>query len=80
MVSAVAERLELDLGTRIGTISHGNRQKVGLIQAFMNQPRVLILDEPTTGLNPLIQHEFLALVRETRSFRAPTMLISVDEG
>jgi ABC-2 type transport system ATP-binding protein len=65
-VEALAKRLDLDLRHRIGTLSHGNRQKVGIVQAFMHQPDILILDEPTSGLDPLVQREFLALVREAR--------------
>ncbi len=61
-----AERLELPLDRRIGDLSHGNRQKVGLVQAFMHDPELLILDEPTTGLDPLVQREFLTMVREVR--------------
>jgi ABC-2 type transport system ATP-binding protein len=61
-----AERLELPLDRRIGELSHGNRQKVGLVQAFMHDPDLLILDEPTSGLDPLVQREFLAMVREAR--------------
>jgi ABC-2 type transport system ATP-binding protein len=63
---ALAERLELPLDRRIGTLSHGNRQKVGIVQAFMHEPSLLVLDEPTTGLDPLGQREFLAMVREVR--------------
>jgi ABC-2 type transport system ATP-binding protein len=66
-VTALAERLELDTSRRIGALSHGNRQKVGIVQAFMNDPELLILDEPTTGLDPLMQREFLTLVREVRA-------------
>jgi len=66
VVARLAERLELDLERRIGALSHGNRQKVGIVQAFMGEPELLILDEPTTGLDPLMQREFLALVREAR--------------
>jgi ABC-2 type transport system ATP-binding protein len=58
--------LDLDLTTRVGTLSHGNKQKVGIVQAFMHEPEILILDEPTTGLDPLVQREFLGLVREAR--------------
>jgi ABC-2 type transport system ATP-binding protein len=61
-----AKRLDLDVRARIGALSHGNRQKVGIVQAFMSEPDLLILDEPTTGLDPLVQREFLALVREAR--------------
>ncbi|HEX6257382.1 MAG TPA: ABC transporter ATP-binding protein [Euzebyales bacterium] len=65
-VDELAQRLELDLGRRIGDLSSGNRQKVGLIQAFMHDPQVLVLDEPTSGLDPLMQRTFLALTREAR--------------
>ena len=65
-VDVLAARLELDLTRRIGTLSHGNRQKVGLVQAFLHDPDVLILDEPTSGLDPLMQQQFLGLVREAR--------------
>jgi ABC-2 type transport system ATP-binding protein len=61
-----AKRLDLDLDRRIGTLSHGNRQKVGILQAVMHRPELLILDEPTTGLDPIVQREFLALLREIR--------------
>ena len=63
---ALASRLDLDLDRRIGTLSHGNRQKIGIVQAWMHRPDTLILDEPTAGLDPLVQREFLALVREAR--------------
>jgi ABC-2 type transport system ATP-binding protein len=62
----LAERLNLSLADHVGTLSHGNKQKVGIVQAFMHRPDVYILDEPTTGLDPLVQREFLALVREAR--------------
>ena len=65
-IEALAKRLDLDLNRKIGTLSHGNRQKVGLVQAFMGRPELLILDEPTSGLDPLMQREFLAMVREVR--------------
>jgi ABC-2 type transport system ATP-binding protein len=65
-VEQTAKRLDLDLGVRIGALSHGNKQKVGIVQAFMHRPELLLLDEPTGGLDPLIQREFLALVREAR--------------
>ncbi len=61
----LAERLELDLDRRIGSLSRGNRQKVGLVQAFMHRPDLLVLDEPTSSLDPLVQQEFYDLVSET---------------
>lgn len=65
-VERLAERLELNLDRRFGQYSRGNKQKVGLVQAFMHRPRLLILDEPTGGLDPLNQETVLALVREAR--------------
>jgi ABC-2 type transport system ATP-binding protein len=66
VVEGLTKRLDLDLTARIGTLSHGNKQKVGIVQAFMHDPDLLILDEPTSGLDPLVQREFLSLVREAR--------------
>lgn len=57
------------------TLSKGNRQKVGLVQAFMHRPELLVLDEPTSGLDPLVQREFLAMVREARD-RGQSVLLS----
>jgi ABC-2 type transport system ATP-binding protein len=65
-VDELAERLGLDLSRSVRSLSKGNKQKVGLVQAFAHRPELLILDEPTSGLDPLIQQEFLALVREAR--------------
>jgi ABC-2 type transport system ATP-binding protein len=65
-VDHLAERLHLDLHRKFSELSKGNRQKVGIVQAFMHQPKVLILDEPTSGLDPLIQREFLELVLEAK--------------
>ena len=64
LVDELAERLDADLNKKVGDLSTGNRQKVGLIQAFMNRPRVVIMDEPSTGLDPLVQREFQTLLRE----------------
>ena len=63
-VDMLADRLDADLSKKVGDLSSGNRQKVGLIQAFMNKPEVLIMDEPSSGLDPLVQREFQALMRE----------------
>jgi ABC-2 type transport system ATP-binding protein len=65
-LDALVERLDLDPTRRFRQYSHGNKQKVGLIQAFMHRPRLLILDEPTSGLDPLNQHEFNRMVAEVR--------------
>jgi ABC-2 type transport system ATP-binding protein len=60
----LADRLQLDLDRPIKELSHGNKQKVGLVQAFMHRPDLLVLDEPTGGLDPLVQQVFYELVRE----------------
>jgi len=66
-VDSLAERLDADLSKKVGDLSSGNRQKVGLIQAFMNKPDVLIMDEPSSGLDPLVQREFQTMMREFAS-------------
>ena len=66
-IDALAERLDADLSVPMRKLSKGNKQKIGLIQAFMHEPELLILDEPTGGLDPLVQQEFLAMVREVRT-------------
>jgi ABC-2 type transport system ATP-binding protein len=63
----LAERLELDPTVRIRQLSRGNRQKIGVVAAFMGDAPLLIMDEPTTGLDPLMQREFLALVAEAKA-------------
>ena len=60
----LAERLGATLDKRVGELSTGNRQKIGLISVFMHKPELLILDEPNAGLDPLVQHEFWAMMRE----------------
>ena len=64
VVEGLADRLDADLSRKVGDYSTGNRQKIGLIQAFMNVPDVIIMDEPSTGLDPLVQQEFQAMMRE----------------
>jgi ABC-2 type transport system ATP-binding protein len=63
----MAGRLDLDLHRRIGGYSRGMKQKLGLIQALMHRPPLLLLDEPTLGLDPLMQQECYALVNEFRA-------------
>ena len=63
-IAGLADRLDLDLRPPIRTLSRGNRQKVGLVQAFMHSPELLVLDEPTSGLDPFLQQEFTAMARE----------------
>ncbi len=63
-VDTLADRLDADLTKKVGDLSSGNRQKVGLIQAFMSKPQVIIMDEPSTGLDPLVQRELQKMMRE----------------
>ena len=74
-IDRLAERLGLDLKRRVGQLSKGNKQKLGIIQAFMHQPELLVLDEPTSGLDPLVQQEFLSLVTEAAT-AGQTVLLS----
>jgi len=74
-VQELAERLTLDLDRPVRKLSKGNKQKLGIVQAFMHQPELLVLDEPTSGLDPLMQQEFLRMVREARD-RGQTVFLS----
>ena len=74
----LAEHFEADLDRPLGKLSRGNRQKIGLVQAMFHDPELLILDEPTTGLDPLMQEEFLALVADERD-RGRTVFLSSHE-
>lgn len=76
VLARLVERLDLDISARIGAMSHGNRQKVGLVQAFMHEPDLLVLDEPTQGLDPLVQREFLTMLREARTAGRTVLLSS----
>ena len=60
----LSDRLDFDLNRKIKTLSKGNKQKIGIIMAFMNKPEIAILDEPTSGLDPLKQKEFQNIVKE----------------
>jgi ABC-2 type transport system ATP-binding protein len=64
-VHNLTERLDCDMNRKIDTLSHGNKQKIAIVRAFMHRPALVILDEPTTGLDPLVQHEFENILRET---------------
>jgi ABC-2 type transport system ATP-binding protein len=74
----LAERFEANLDRSLRKLSRGNRQKIGLIQALFHDPELLILDEPTTGLDPLMQEEFLTVIGEHRDRGATIFLSSHD--
>jgi len=76
LVRKIAERFDLDLGRRFREYSSGNKKKLGIVLAFMHKPDLLILDEPTGGLDPLNQQEFYRLVNETRDAGATIFLSS----
>lgn len=61
---AIAERIDLNLDQKVENLSQGNKQKVGLLQAFVAKAPLLMLDEPTLGLDPLMQQEVLNIIRE----------------
>ncbi|MFB6887823.1 ABC transporter ATP-binding protein [Kitasatospora sp. NPDC056327] len=65
-VAELADRLGLDRNRKVKNLSKGNKQKVGIVQAFMHRPALLVLDEPTSGLDPLMQQVFLSLVTEAK--------------
>jgi ABC-2 type transport system ATP-binding protein len=77
----LVERLDLDPSRRFGEYSKGNKQKVGLVVALQHRPELLILDEPTAGLDPLIQHTFFELLREAKAEGRTVFLSShiIDE-
>ena len=74
----LADRLELNLNRAVWNLSKGNRQKVGVIYAFQHEPDILILDEPTIGLDPLVSQTVLDLIREAAQAGATVLLSSHD--
>jgi ABC-2 type transport system ATP-binding protein len=69
-------RLKVDASKRLGDLSRGNRQKFAIVQAFMHKPELLILDEPSSGLDPLMQEVFYKLLRETKARGAAVFMSS----
>ena len=69
------ERFNLDTSTNIKRMSKGTKQKIGIITAFMHDPELLLLDEPSSGLDPLMQAEFIQLVKEEKE-KGKTVLLS----
>lgn len=75
-IQTLAKRLQASLDRPLGELSRGNRQKIGIIQAFMHKPSILILDEPTSGLDPLVQETFFELIREAKQRQATIFMSS----
>jgi ABC-2 type transport system ATP-binding protein len=75
---ALLTRFRVEVDRPIRALSKGNRQKLGLVAAFMHRPELLILDEPTAGLDPLLQEEFIGLLRETADGGRTVLLSSHD--
>lgn len=71
----LAETMELDMNRRISDLSYGNKKKVGIVQGLLHSPKLLFLDEPTAGLDPLMQRKFFNLIREENA-RGVTVFFS----
>jgi ABC-2 type transport system ATP-binding protein len=76
VVTNLCERFQLDLGQRFREYSRGNKQKLAIVLGFMHQPRLLVLDEPTGGLDPLNQQEFYDMCKEAKAAGATVFLSS----
>ena len=63
-IDYLVDVFELDTSRKIGNLSFGNKKKVSIVQALMHEPEILILDEPTNGLDPLVQKTLLELLKE----------------
>lgn len=72
------ERFGAEVDRPTQTLSKGNKQKLGIVLAFMHRPELLVLDEPTSGLDPLLQQEFISLLRETAADGRTVFLSSHD--
>lgn len=74
-IRELAKYLDLDLKKKIDDLSYGNKKKVGIIQGLLHEPKLIILDEPTGGLDPLMQQRFFDLLREENK-KGVTILFS----
>ncbi|NTW61704.1 ABC transporter ATP-binding protein [Candidatus Saccharibacteria bacterium] len=74
-IRELAKYLDLDLKRKIDDLSYGNKKKVGIVQGLLHQPKLIILDEPTGGLDPLMQQRFFDLLREENK-KGATILFS----
>ena len=71
----LSELMELELNRRISDLSYGNKKKVGIVQGLLHSPKLLFLDEPTAGLDPLMQRKFFDLIRKENA-RGVTVFFS----
>jgi ABC-2 type transport system ATP-binding protein len=74
-MNELAEIMELEMNRRISDLSYGNKKKVGIVQGLLHSPKLLFLDEPTAGLDPLMQHKFFDLIRKENA-RGVTVFFS----
>jgi ABC-2 type transport system ATP-binding protein len=75
-IKELSEIMNLDLGKRIDDLSYGNKKKVGIVQGLLHEPELIILDEPTGGLDPLMQQKFFNLIRDENKKGATIFLSS----
>ena len=74
-INELSEIMELELNRRISDLSYGNKKKVGIVQGLLHSPKLLFLDEPTAGLDPLMQRKFFDLIRQENA-RGVTVFFS----
>ncbi len=76
----LSEIMELEMNRRISDLSYGNKKKVGIVQGLLHSPKLLFLDEPTAGLDPLMQRKFFNLIRERECPRCDSFLLLAHFG
>ena len=74
-IRELSETMELEMNRRISDLSYGNKKKVGIVQGLLHSPKLLFLDEPTAGLDPLMQRRFFELIRRENA-RGVTVFFS----
>jgi ABC-2 type transport system ATP-binding protein len=75
IVKELINKLDLDANAKFGSLSSGNKQKLGLILALMNEPELLVMDEPTVGLDPLLQNTIYQIINELKA-KGTTVFVS----
>jgi len=74
-MNELSETMELEMNRRISDLSYGNKKKVGIVQGLLHSPKLLFLDEPTAGLDPLMQRKFFDMIRKENA-RGVTVFFS----